>query len=203
MNRRSLPTLQIVVLAAGFSSRFGRPKPLARLRGQSLLERTLDLARGLDASSISVVIPPHAARYRLAGRRMKVSWAVNSRRAEGLSSSVRRGIAAARYASAILFLPADLPHLERREVARLIRRWRAFPRRLVARRLADSGAAPLILPRWLFARAREVTGDIGLRELIAHLHHDQRMFVELPSASLDVDTPQALDAARRRLRPLS
>jgi molybdenum cofactor cytidylyltransferase len=201
MKGRSLPALQIVVLAAGFSSRLGRPKPLARLRGRGLLARTLELAQGLEASSIIVVIPPHAARYRLAGLGMSVSWVVNARRAEGLSSSVRRGIAAARYASAILFLPADLAHLKRREVARLIRRWRSFPRRLTARSLADSGATPLILPRWLFAKARTVTGDIGLRELIAALPRDQRVFVEMPSAALDVDTPQALAEARRRLRP--
>jgi molybdenum cofactor cytidylyltransferase len=201
MNGRSIPSLQIVVLAAGFSSRMGRPKPLARLRGQGLLARTLELARELEASSIIVVIPRNAARYRLAGRGMKLSWAVNSRRAEGLSSSVRRGIVAARGASAILFLPADLARLKRSEVARLIRRWRSFPRRLVARNLAGVGVIPLILPKWLFAKAREVTGDVGLRELIATLRSDQRVLVELPSAALDVDTPPALAEARRRLRP--
>src|SRR5580700_5576413 len=91
--------LQIVVLAAGFSSRFGRPKPLARVRGVSLLRRTLGVALGIKAARIIVVVPRNAARYRVEARGIKVRWAVNARRAQGLSSSVRRGIAEARYSS--------------------------------------------------------------------------------------------------------
>jgi CTP:molybdopterin cytidylyltransferase MocA len=72
---------------------------------------------------------------------------------------------------------------------------------VVARRLAGAGAIPLILPKWLFPKALTVTGDIGLRELIAGLRCEQRVFVRLPSADTDVDTPQDLSAARHRLRP--
>jgi molybdenum cofactor cytidylyltransferase len=206
MNRSSQTKLRVVVLAAGFSSRLGRPKALAQLRGASLLSRTLELACHLDAGAVVVVIPAGAARYRICERGvrsapLKVEWAINRRRSEGLSSSVRRGIVAARYASAVLVLPVDLAHLKRTEVQRLIRRWRSTPRRLVARKLADTGAIPLILPKWLFRRAMTVTGDIGLRRLIADLPAEQRVFVDLPSATPDVDTPEALAEARRHLRP--
>jgi molybdenum cofactor cytidylyltransferase len=198
MNSRSSRRLQIVVLAAGFSIRLGQPKALARVHGQSLLSRTLLIARGLDAASILVVVPPNDSRYAIAARAQMVTWAANPRRVEGLSSSVRRGLRAARYASAILFLPADLPYLKRRELARLIRHWRAAPRRLIARRLGDAGAIPLILPRWLYARASAVVGDIGLRQLIAQLPREQRVLVDISSAAVDVDTPQTLAAVRRR-----
>lgn len=200
MNSGSISRLHIVVLAAGFSSRLGQSKALARVRGRSLLGRTVKLAQSLEAASIIVVIPPDAARYKTAARGMKVTWAINRRRSEGLSSSVRLGIAAARYASAILFLPVDLANLKHCEVDRLIRRWRPLPRRLAARRIADSGTIPLILPRRLFARALRVAGDIGLRELAAELRGGERALVELASASLDVDTPEALAEARRRSR---
>jgi molybdenum cofactor cytidylyltransferase len=198
MNGPSLRTLQIVILAAGFSSRLGQPKALARVRGRSLLARTLDLTRGLAASSRVVVIPPNAARYKMLVPGAKVAWANNPRRAEGLSSSVRLGLIAARYASAVLFLPVDLVNLKRHEVERLILRWRSSPRRVVARRLADSGGIPLILPKRLFPRALRLSGDIGLRALIAALPHEQCVLVNLPSAAADVDTPQALAEARRR-----
>ena len=132
---------------------------------------------------------------------MQVLWTVNAQRAQGLSSSVRRGIAAARYASAILLLPADLTHLTGRDLFRLMRRWHSAPRRLIARRIKLSGATPVILPRWLYARASTLAGDVGLRELIGQLPTDCRVFVTLPSASWDVDTPQDLRLARRRFRP--
>ena len=157
--------LQIVVLAAGFSSRLGRPKPLARVHGVSLLRRTLKVASSFGADRIIVVTPRNAARYRIEARGINVRWAVNAQRAQGLSSSVRRGIAAARYASAILLLPADLVHLTRRDLFRLVQRWHSAPRRLIARRINLSGVTPVILPRWLYARASALTGDVGLREI--------------------------------------
>jgi molybdenum cofactor cytidylyltransferase len=192
--------LQIVVLAAGFSSRLGQPKALARVHGVSLLRRTLAAASGLGVDRIIVVAPRNAARFRIEARGLKVRWAVNAERAQGLSSSVRRGIAAARYSPAILFLPADLIHLTGRDLFRLVQHWHSGPRRLIARRIELSGVTPLILPRWLYARASSLAGDIGLRDLVGHLPADSRVLVELPSAAWDVDTRQDLQDARRRFR---
>ena len=114
--------LQIVVLAAGFSSRMGRPKLLARIHGVSLLRRTLKAVSSPRSGQIIAVVPRNAARYRCEALGMKVRWVMNARRAQGLSSSVRRGIAAARYAPAVLLLPADLMHLKNRDLLKLARR---------------------------------------------------------------------------------
>jgi molybdenum cofactor cytidylyltransferase len=193
--------LQIVVLAAGFSARLGRPKVLARIHGVSLLRRTLEAASSCGAERIVVVAPRNPVRYRIEARGVRVYWAINGERERGLSSSVRRGIAAARYSSAVLFLPADLVHLTRRDLLTLVQRWRSAPRRVIARRTGLSGVIPLILPRWLYARVSTLAGDVGLRELVAQLPADNRVLVDLPSAIWDVDTPRDLRHARRRFRP--
>jgi molybdenum cofactor cytidylyltransferase len=205
MNAVTLPGLQVVILAAGFSSRLGRPKALTRVRTLSLLRRTLTLAARCKPAKIIVVLPRQAARYRLEARGLKVTFVANPRRADGLSSSVRRGLAQARYSSALLLLPVDLAALQHRDLELLISRWRAVRRSVIARRVGQDGepshgGAPLILPRWLYARARAVQGDIGLRDLLRTLPARQRVLLSLPSAALDVDTPQDLRAARRRLR---
>jgi CTP:molybdopterin cytidylyltransferase MocA len=103
-----------------------------------------------------------------------------------------------RYSAAVLLLPVDLAALQPREVNRLIARWRASRRRVIARRTGARGGVPLILPRWLYARARAVQGDIGLRDMVNGLPPGQRVLVNLPSARLDVDTAQDVQAARRR-----
>jgi molybdenum cofactor cytidylyltransferase len=205
MNAVTPPGLYIVVLAAGFSSRLGHPKALARVRSVTLLRRTLALAARFAPAKIIVVVPRQAARYRIEARGLKVNFVANRRRADGLSSSVRRGIAQARCSPALLLLPVDLVALQSRDVARLISRWRATRRCLIARRVGSQhetshGGVPLILPRWLYARASAVTGDIGLRELVRGLPAQQRVLMNLPSAALDVDTPQDLRIARHRLR---
>jgi molybdenum cofactor cytidylyltransferase len=206
MNSSSLPRLLVLILAAGFTSRLGRPKALARVRGFSLLRRTLTLVARLAPAKIVVVIPRQTARYRNEARGLQVVFAANPRRAEGLSTSVRRGIVLARHSPALLLLPVDLAALQHRDMARLISRWRAARRCVIARRIGQQGGTPragvpLILPRWLYARALAVRGDIGLRDLVNDLQAPQRVLVNLPSAALDVDTPKDLRAARRRLRP--
>jgi molybdenum cofactor cytidylyltransferase len=200
MNVTPLLRLQIIVLAAGFSSRLGRPKALARVHGVSLLRSACDLAATLECAKIIVVVPRNSARYRAQARGIDVTFVTNSRRHQGLSSSVRRGIAAARYAPAVLLLPVDLGNLKSRELLCLIRRWRAARRGVIARRIGRMGATPLVLPRRLYPRALRISGDVGLRDLIMQLPTDSRVLVDMPSAASDIDTPQDLKAARRSFR---
>jgi len=225
--------LQIAILAAGFSRRLGRPKALAQIHGQSMLRRTLSAASRVAGAKVIVVVPPQYVRYRTEARGFDVVFSVNSRRAAGLSSSVRRSIMRARCSSAVLLLPVDLATLQRRDLDQLVSRWRGAPRRVIARHIGQDdasprggvpmngvphgdvpmvgestrglpqGGVPLILPRWLYSRALEVTGDAGLRELVNRLPSEQRVLVDLPSAAFDIDTPDDLHAARRRLRRTS
>jgi molybdenum cofactor cytidylyltransferase len=196
----SRPTLRIVVLAAGFSTRLGQPKALARVRGLSLIRKTVRLLAPLTASAIVVVIPPRAVRTRVELRNHRVTFVTNSQRASGLSSSVRRGLTAARSSAAVLLLPVDLAHLKRRDLERMIARWRGARRRVIARRVGQHGGTPLILPRWLYARALGICGDRGLKELVGHLPPETLALLTLPTAASDVDTPRDLAHARRRRR---
>jgi molybdenum cofactor cytidylyltransferase len=196
---RTLPALTIVILAAGYSTRLGRPKALARVHGSTLLARTLRSLHPFAASSrIIVVFPAGAHRYRVGRDARMVRFVANRHRARGLSSSVRLGITHARYAAGVLLLPVDLVHLRPRDIARLIARWRSGRRRVVARRRGLQAATPLILPRTLYARALGVSGDQGLREFVRHLPADMISLVDMPSAEDDVDTAGDLEAARRR-----
>jgi molybdenum cofactor cytidylyltransferase len=197
------PGLTVLILAAGFSSRLGRSKALARVRSVSLMRRTVTLAARLAPAKILVVLPQRATRYRLEAQGFNVAFIVNPQRADGLSSSVRIGVERARYSSALLFLPVDLAVLQSRDLERLISRWRGSRRRVIARCIvqgdkAPHGGVPLILPSWLYARALEVSGDIGLRNLVGRVANDQRVLVNLPAAARDVDTVDELRAVRRR-----
>jgi CTP:molybdopterin cytidylyltransferase MocA len=197
-----LPALRIVVLAAGFSTRLGRPKALARVHGLSLLRRTIRLLGPFaTGSKIIVVIPPGAARYKIGPSRRSLTFVANPHRASGLSSSVRLGVARARYSAGVLLLPVDLAELRRRDIARLIARWRGARRRVAAHRVRAGASTPLILPRWLYANALGLAGDHGLRDLVRRLPTDIVSLVRLPSAESDVDTAGDLARARRRLRP--
>ncbi len=174
------------------------------MRSLSLLRRTLSVIAQTTSAKIVVVAPPRAARYRIETRGFKVQFAVNRLRATGLSSSVRRGLAEVRYSPAALLLPVDLAALQRHDLSRLILRWCAARRCVIARQIggpteSPRGGVPLILPRWLYPRAHGLVDDQGLREIVNGLAPPLRVLLHLPTAAMDVDTPQDLRAARRRV----
>jgi molybdenum cofactor cytidylyltransferase len=195
------PVPRMVVLAAGLSARMGKPKALARVRGVSLIARTLRVLARFATAPIIVVVPPRAARLRAELRGQRAVLVANPLRADGLSSSVRRGLRHARYEAAVLLVPMDFSHLERRDIARLIARWRGARRRVAARRIGAEAAAPLILPRRLYPRALGIAGDVGLKTLVRHLPAGDIALVSLTSAAFDVDTSLDLARARRHTRP--
>ncbi len=199
MNPRSGPRLWIVILCAGQSRRLGSPKAIARVRGVAMLRRTARLLATLDAAGMAAVVAPRSRRAALELAGLRCGLHVNRQRSLGLSSSVRVGVAHARAASAVLIVPVDLPHLDRRDLVRLIAAWRASPRRTVARRIGGAGGVPLILPRTQFPAVRRLEGDVGLRDWLRVLPADRRRFVPMPSAAADVDSPEDLRAARRRI----
>jgi molybdenum cofactor cytidylyltransferase len=193
------PALRIVILAAGFSARLGQPKALARVHGASLLHRTLRLLAPFSASSrLIVVVPPRSGRYRLGVDAGRVDFIVNCHRGRALSESVRAGVRRARFSAAVLLLPVDLVALNARDVGRLIARWRGARRKVVACRVDQRPATPLILPRGFYPLTLAAAGDHGLRDIVRRLPPDCVRLVPLPSAAADVDTPHDLERARRR-----
>jgi CTP:molybdopterin cytidylyltransferase MocA len=95
-------------------------------------------------------------------------------------------------------MPVDLVALRSVDVKRMLRMWEGNRRKLIARRLGTRGVTPVIVPKRLFRLADTITGDVGLRDLIAGLPPGERRLMTLPSAGLDIDTKQDLSAARRR-----
>ncbi len=188
---------RIVILAAGFSRRLGKPKALARVHSVSLLRRTALLLQPFVHTPLIVIAPPRCGRYAVELRGLRTQLRVNRDRSRGLSSSVRLGLALARHSAAALLVSVDLAGLQSGDVRRLLARWCGSRRRVAARRVGAAGGAPLILPKWLFGAARHLQGDTGLREWLRGLEDGQCVLLDLPSAAADVDT--ALDLRDARL----
>ena len=80
-----------IVLAAGFSRRFGSAKQLFTYFGEPLVHRAARVAR--EVAPVIVVIPDDAE-IRRALEGLDVTIVENSERAEGMASSIRAGVRA-------------------------------------------------------------------------------------------------------------
>jgi len=191
MTKSECQHLVPVILAAGGSTRMGRPKALLDFDGRTCLEVALEAMRGLGPP-IVVLGPNRAeieARVDLGGARI----AVNPDVASGQTASLKAGLALLdREAEAFLFQPVDYPLVSALEVARIVEAFRSDPLKsvfvpshamrrghpvLCRRGLADE---ILALPPGTPARAA-----IGARpERIAHVLFDEAHVL------MDMDTPE-------------
>ncbi|MDG4881318.1 molybdopterin-binding/glycosyltransferase family 2 protein [Mesorhizobium sp. WSM4884] len=195
---RAEPKVDIVLLAAGRSSRMGGPnKLLALFDGKPLVRRTAERALGSKAASTIVVTGHQRERVRSALLGLKVTLADNPDFAAGLASSLKAGIArVAPDAAGAMIVLGDMPGVSSKDFDSLIDAFRRSGGRAVVR-AAHQGKRgnPVLLPRSLFAAVAHLEGDTGARHLVEAEGLDV-IDVEIgQGAAIDVDTREALEGA--------
>ena len=176
-----------VVLAAGLSSRLGRPKQIEVLDGETLVERAVRLAIEAGLSPVIAVILDGELIRRL--QAMGAVPLLNRRTYEGLSSSIRVGVQAVQ--------PTDVDGLVLMtcdQVALTCDHLRA----LCEDRLHVAGSmysgrvgVPAYFPRQQFDALTKLEGDKGARELLRGVRA-----VVCEELALDVDTEADLERAK-------
>jgi molybdenum cofactor cytidylyltransferase len=186
------PSLHVLVLAAGASTRFGSPKQLAQLNGRPLLHLAVSRAVEVAGHSVTVVLGAHAADLAPLLRHTGASLVINRDWAEGMGSSVRAGVARIPAAAdGALLMLADQPAVTADDLRRLVHAWRRQPRCIIAAHYAGTAGVPAIFPREDFAALSGLRGDAGARALLKR-GDDRLVRVPLPGAALDIDTPEDL-----------
>jgi molybdenum cofactor cytidylyltransferase len=189
-----------IVLAAGRATRMGGPnKLLADLNGKPLVRIVCEQALASHAASVTVVTGHQADEVMAALHGLDVSFVHNPDFAEGLATSVKTGIAAVSpdAAGAVVCL-GDMPLIDAQLLDRLIDAFAPDQGALIAVPVNDGRRGnPVLWSRRFFAELMTLDGDIGARHLIArHAEAVVEVPVEGQGAFLDIDTPQALAAAR-------
>ena len=185
-----------VLLAAGLSTRLGRPKQLLPLGDRPLLRHVAEtgLLAGLDP--LVVVIGPQPAAMRAALVGLPVHVVENPRHAEGQSTSVRAGVAALPPATpAVVMLLVDMPGVTPGVIRELIAAWRATDAPIVRPQYAGRPGNPVLFDGRLLEELAAVTGDEGGRAVLRrHAAATHYVPVAEPGVVLDIDTWEAYEA---------
>ncbi|UCI23786.1 NTP transferase domain-containing protein [Mesorhizobium sp. B2-8-5] len=195
---RSALKVDIVLLAAGRSSRMGGPnKLLALFDGEPLVRRTAGRALGSKAAGTIVVTGHQRDRVRSALGGLSVTFADNPDFVDGLASSLKTGIAkVATDAAGAMIVLGDMPGVSSTDLDSLIDAFRRSGGHAVVRASHQGKRGnPVLLPRSLFAAVAQLEGDTGARHLVEAEGLDV-IDVEIgQGASIDVDTREALEGA--------
>lgn len=192
-----------VVLAAGRSSRMGGPnKLLALFDGIPLIRRTVMRALASKSGCVVVVTGHQAGRVTEALAGLDFVTADNDDFASGLAGSLKTGISALPDdADGVLVVLGDMPGVRTQDMDRMIDTFTDAGGNVVVRATHEGRRGnPVLLPKGMFEAVGRLEGDAGARRLI---EAGQVLVMDIEigeAASLDVDTPEALESAGGVLR---
>ncbi len=184
-----------ILLAAGLSSRMGRPKQLLAWGDRPLVRHVAEQALKSRITGLVIVIGAAAdlVRAALAGLDGPVLIVENPDYASGQASSLRSGLSALpATARAALVLLVDQPLIRPDLINRLIDEYEAHPQALaVMPRYKGKRGNPVLLAHGLFESVRGVAGDAGARQVLAeHASQIRQLELDDPAVVMDLDTPE-------------
>ncbi len=200
----SSPKIAAVILAAGQSQRMGKSnKLLAELDGVPMIRRVTEIVMASQNDKTIVVTGHEGNLVRKALSGFRVTFADNPKFEEGLSTSLRAGIGLLDPdVDAVIICLGDMPGVSSKHINKLIA---AFDpeegRAICVPTHKGKRGNPVLWGRQLFEQLGQVTGDAGARHLIAE---NLELVCEVavsdgPGILEDLDTPEALDAYRRKI----
>jgi molybdenum cofactor cytidylyltransferase len=199
-SRSASPVLGLV-LAAGGSTRMGRPKQLAELDGRALLAHVLAAAAGAPLDRVVVALGGAATevldRVELGPAEPLVveGWAAGM--GHVLASTLAQTGGDWR---AVVVLLGDQPLVTGRAVARLVEAWRAGAGPVVTATYGGRPGNPRLFDRRLLPDLLGLAGDTGARDLVAaHPEWVHRVEVGDLASDADIDVEADLERVGRTL----
>ena len=175
-----------IVLAAGSSTRMGRPKAQLPVgpNGRRFLDTITDTLAGAGVSEVRIVVAPGLTQP----PRQAV---VNPDPSAGMLSSVQCGLRAFRdELDAVFVWPVDHPLVERETVVGLVAAFRRTGAPIVLPTHGGRRGHPVLFATRVFPELLAADATLGARSVV-HAHDDR---LELPVADpgvvADIDTPE-------------
>lgn len=187
--RQFFPKIGCVIMASGFSKRFGSNKLMADFHGVPMIQKALDATEDLFAHR--VVVTRHESVAALC-RMQNVDVVLHN--LPQRSDTVRLGLEAMPDMDACMFLPGDQPLLHRETVSMLLENWQENPDRIIRPAYEDNEGSPVLFPAWAFPELKNLPdgrgGGVVIKE---HIHEVCRVSVANPFELADADTPETLE----------
>ena len=193
-----------VVLAAGGSSRLGRPKQLLVWRGETLVRRAVRAATEAGCAPVIVVVGEIANSIRsdldiresrisssaALGGLAQVNLVENAEWRNGVGTSIRRGLEQlAECVEAAVLLTCDQPFVDASIIRRLIAAREETARPIAACHYADTLGVPALFDRSCFKALLGLADQYGAKSLIES-RKAETASIAFEEGAVDIDTAE-------------
>jgi molybdenum cofactor cytidylyltransferase len=188
-----------IILAAGESIRFGKPKQLLKLNDKYLLEWVIDAALGSRLEKTLLVLG-HKYQEILTAlgektRHPDLQIINNNHYQDGQSTSLQAGLDQVRDKfPATMFLLGDQPMLDSETIDTLLEQFWASDKDICVPVFEGKRGNPVIFSQKFYGHLDKIKGDIGARNVIRnHSEHVWKGQINNPLCFMDIDTQSDYD----------
>jgi molybdenum cofactor cytidylyltransferase len=180
-----------ILLAAGSSSRLGKPKQLLPYMGQPLIASMVREIMASELEWLIVVLGAEAdvIQKEINGRNLHI--VINDGWKEGMASSIRIGIEAAMKVDSsiegVIFFVSDQPFINASLIHNLVSKHFEGGAAIVASAYANTIGIPAFFHHSLFHELLRLQGDSGAKRIMQQ-HPDLVADVLFPRGNIDIDT---------------
>lgn len=203
MNKQqsSISTVKIavIILAAGSSSRLGKPKQLLQFQNQTLINGAVKTALAIRPEAVIVVSGFLHQELVTELETLPVIISHNKNWPEGMGSSIEEGMKAVNQLEslgeieAVLFLLSDQPLITEEHLQKLITQFYIDKRStIIATGYARTQGVPAIFDKSLFPVLQNLPGNKGAQWLFK-TYSEQVSVVPFEGAAIDIDTQEDYD----------
>jgi molybdenum cofactor cytidylyltransferase len=180
----------IVILAAGASTRLGRPKQLLPWRGKTLLQHAVETALTITTNPV-VVTGCNADQLAAGVDHTQVHLVFNPEWEQGIASSIRCGLQALLDRTPppdqVIFMVCDQPFVSPGLLLDLINERQKSHRSIIASSYAGTLGIPALFDKTHFPQLLDLQGDTGAKTVIQGFPGEVA-FVEFKEGEFDIDT---------------
>ncbi len=182
----------VILLAAGSSSRLGRPKQLINYQEKTLIQNSIESAQHSAADALVVVLGCNSELIQKGIESKEVTVLVHAHWEEGMSSSMQCGL---RYlletsqVEQVILMLCDQPYVTQDLLDQLMNGKKASRKGILACSYSGTVGVPALFGQDYFPELLALKGTEGAKKVILN-HQDDTFLVDFPLGSVDLDTEE-------------
>lgn len=186
----------IIILAAGSSSRFGKPKQLLHFNNKTLIQHIIDEAIESGAEPIVLVTGANADDVAKKIKDENATIVFNETWKDGMASSIVAGLKKAitlnNDIEKIIIAVCDQPFITANLFQQLYQKQNESTQHIVASAYSDTIGTPALFTQKYFDALLNLHGEEGAKKILI-ANKDDVVTVNFPQGNIDIDTEKDYD----------
>ena len=189
--------IEIMIMAAGASTRLGQPKQLIKYQGETLIRRIATVALSTEIGHVSIVTGYDHKNIEKQVSDLDVTIIYNEEWEEGLGSSIRNGIKVILEkepeTNAILLTMVDQPYVDGTHLKKLANAYDPTRPMIIASAYSSTFGVPVLFDSHYFDEMTQLKGDEGGKKVFVNY---LKNIVEIPfvKGAFDIDEKKDLQS---------